>query len=330
MLDLSYGESQDKTDPSKKVVCGEALEALVPGLPTTLAILIDQYRRETDDFRALHRMCLALEITVRFLAVVVLAELWTRRASTDAAFPDKLLKKLLQHFECPTLGSWRVLMEAAVEVLPGDEEHKQCLLPELPAYVKKLATALGSGSGDPFKELLPLRNLLVIHSGRISDEMVAELLRAHTPGFEGLMSALTFLSDEAGIVLVALPSTGPARLLRGLSISGEGFDRLATAGGLPAGGTGPDAAAQSKRGIGSLSIACLRGSFPDREKPAPRTGEKAIHIYSRTAKPTGVEYTTLGSLALSSRGAPSWEERFAKIFRLGAWRARFADRRRAG
>jgi hypothetical protein len=203
---------------------GGASAALVPKLPTTLAIPIDEYCREADDYRALHRICSALEITARFLAVVVLAELWKGRATAGAEFPEKLLKQLLQHLERPTLASWRVLIQAAVEALPGSKEHRQCLLPDLPDYVDKFASALGPNSGDRLKNLLPMRNHLA-HNGRISDEEVTDLLSAHTQRFEYLMSELKFLSNEFGVALVASPSKGPARSLRGLSLPGEELDR---------------------------------------------------------------------------------------------------------
>jgi hypothetical protein len=203
---------------------GERLVSLLPKLPSTLALMLDEYIHEVDHYQALHRMCGALEITARFLTAVALADVWGRRVSPDAEFPEELLKKLLQHLERPTLASWRDLLEAAIGVLPGGKGRKECLLPQLPDYVQKFATALGGGKADPLEKLLPMRNELA-HGGRLSDERVKEFIDTHTERFEDLMNGLGFLSEDAGVMLVASPVKGPALLLRGVSTSATAFNR---------------------------------------------------------------------------------------------------------
>src|SRR5262245_32400037 len=90
------------------------LAALVPQLPATVASVLAESNRQLDASHALHSLCGALEITARFLTAVALADVRARRA-----FPEPLVKQLLQHLERPTLASWRVLLAAAVEALPG-------------------------------------------------------------------------------------------------------------------------------------------------------------------------------------------------------------------
>jgi hypothetical protein len=287
-------------------------------------VVLDEYTREADDYRALHRICSCLEITIRFLAVVILAELWERRASGQAEFPVKFLEVLIRHLERPTLGGWRTLILAALNALPGKPGRKECLLPELPAYVSKFTTALGGGKRDPrdpLKKLLPMRNLLA-HNGRISDEVVQKLLSAHAQRFEVLMAGLRFLSEEKGVTLVASPSKGPARLLRGPSDRGEKFDRSR----LPEGfeQPGPDRMLLITPN-GTLDLCPLHAYgevFQAVKDKLQGQGEETIQIYSRTAEPAGLEYTALGKGAAYSRGEPAWETRFDEIFQLEAWRAR--------
>lgn len=308
--------------PTHRVVRSERLARLVKGLPSTLALVIDEYNREANDYQALQFMCGALEITARFLTTVALAEVWTRRASDRTDFPEQLVKQLLQHLERPTLGSWRVMLTEAIAALPGKAGHKECLLAELPAYVEVFANALGGSSGDPLTKLLPTRNL-VAHGGRISEEMVKKLLAAHDDRFEELMHGLRFLSTDAAVALVASPSSGPARILRGVSGSGDEFDRAR----LPEGfrQAGPDRMLLVTPG-GVLDLCPLHAHgeiFQIVRDQLQGQGEEAIHIYSRAAESAGADYTTLGSRASHSRGARSWEERFAQIYRLEAWRACF-------
>jgi len=301
---------------------GERLVPLIPKLPSTIALTLDEYTREDDDYQALHIMCGTLEITARFLTVIALADVWERRVSPDGDFPDGLLKHLLQHLERPTLGSWRVLLEEAINALPGKKKRKECLLPGLPDYAKKFTGELGGGKANPLEKLLPMRNELA-HGGRISDDRVKEFLEAHTDRFDDLMNGLEFLSEDAEVALVASPAEEPALLLRGLPATKTEFDRSQ----LPEGfqQAGPDRMLLvTPQGVLDLCPLHAFGEVFQIEKDQlVSQEEEAIHIYSRTAGAAGVEYTALGSRASNSRGVPSWEERFAELFRFEAWRSRY-------
>ena len=137
------------------VVRSQSLAQLVPRLPSTLALVIDEYNRQPDDYQALHAMCGALEITARFLTTVVLADVWKRRAASADEYPEPLLKQLLQHLERPTLGSWRTLLETAVTALPGKNTKKDCTLPDLPGYAARFCGELGGNKGDPLENSCP-------------------------------------------------------------------------------------------------------------------------------------------------------------------------------
>jgi len=309
-------ESPDGAPSGAALARGGGLSPLPPALPSTLVLVLDEYVRETDDYLALHRVCSALEIVARFLTVVALTDVWQRRVSREDSFPEALVKQLLQHLERPTLGSWRVLLEAAVAALPDESA-----VPGLAEYVRQFAEALGGANADPLRKLLPMRNVLA-HGGRLSDEKVQELLTAHTERFQELMAGLEFLSEAAGVALVASPAEGPARLLRGLPPEYCEFDRST----LPEDfrQAGPDRMLLvTPRGVLDLCPLHAYGEVMQVEKDQlVEQGEEAIQLYARSDAAAGVDYTALGSRASSSRGKPDWETRFAEVFRLEAWRSR--------
>ena len=144
--------------PEEIVPRGAPLLPLIPLLPSTLALMLSEYVHEQNDYLALHRICGALEITARFLMVILLAEAWERRPGPEDDFPERLLKNLVQYFRRPTLGHWRVLLTETVQALPDVEGGKDCLLPEFPAYVQRFVDELGSAGQEPLDRLLPMRN----------------------------------------------------------------------------------------------------------------------------------------------------------------------------
>ena len=73
----------------------EGLVPLIPQLPSALAILLEEYHQEKDDYLTLHRLCVILEFTARFLATVLLAELWQRRHQSGGDFPEPVRRQLL-------------------------------------------------------------------------------------------------------------------------------------------------------------------------------------------------------------------------------------------
>ena len=173
----------------------------------------------------------------------------------------------------------------------------------MPGYVNIFSRELGGGKEAALQKLLPMRNLLA-HGGRISDEMVTQLLYAHAERFEQLMSGLTFLSEDAGIHLVALPAEGTARLLRGLAASDEPYNRSQ----LP---TSFQQSHQERMLLvtpdGVLDLFPLRAYgevFHIEKEQLQSRGEETLQIYSRR-EATGVDYTTLGGRESYSRHPPA-------------------------
>ncbi len=308
---------------SRGVARGKKLLPLIPKLPSTLALILDTYTREEDDYIALHAMCHAIEITARFLTVIVLADVWQRRPSSKEDFPENLREALYKYLAMPTLTGWVEMLREARKALPtkGDPSkgQKESLLSGLPEYINAFMRESGKSSGVATERLLPMRNLLA-HGGRISDETVAELIKAHTKRFEKLMFDLKFLSEDAGVALVAGPAEGTPRLLRGLSVAGTEYDRLLI----------PEEFRQMDRDRMLLVVSPDNGLdlFPlhaygevfhlDRKKKERISKEEeAIHLYSR--KQIGVDYTALGGREIYSCGDPAWETIFDAVFRLRKW-----------
>ena len=167
-----------------------------------------------------------------------------------------------------------------------------------------------------------MRNELA-HGGRISDDRVRHFLEAHAARFEALMGGLELFSADAGVALVASPECGPAWQFCGLTTLDTAFDCST----LPEEfrQAGPDRMLLVAPG-GVLDLCPLHAYgevFQVVKDQLQGQGEEALQMYARAGEPAGVEYTALGGRASSSRGSPAWEKRFAEIFRLEAWRARF-------
>ncbi len=308
--------------PDEIIPRGAPLLALIPRLPSTLALMLSEYVHEQHDYLALHRICGALEITARFLMVILLAEVWERRPGPEDDFPERLLKNLVQYFKRPTLGHWRVLLAEAVQALPDVEGGKDCLVPELPAYVQRFVDELGAAGQDSLDRLLPMRNELV-HSGRLSDDRVTALLKAHASFFESLMLGLAFLASDQGVQLVASPADGPGRLLCGWPPTGVEFNRARLPEGFQKAGSDRLLLVTPKGVVDFCPLHAYGQVFQVVKDQLVGRGEEGLHLYVRANETMGAEYTALGTRASHSRGDPVWEERFAAIFRLEAWRRRF-------
>ena len=143
------------------------------------------------------------------------------------------------------------------------------------SYTKQFTDALGSNTADPFVKLLPMRNLLA-HNGRLSNTAASRLLQAHTMGFERLVAGLDFLTSESGVALIASPSGGTVRLLRGPAWHGEEFDPAKLPEGFRQVEPGLAPTGHTEGCIRSAPTTRLWRSLPHGQRPTPGAGRGSL------------------------------------------------------
>lgn len=129
--------------------------SLVAQLPTPIAFALTEFFTEPQPYIALHRLCDAAEIITRFFTIIALSDLLRRLGH----FPLPVQIALTEKIERPTFGAWKDLLQTACENLPKKEGKTRCFVDELPEFVQnRWLPALGSGSDDPQKAIIALRN----------------------------------------------------------------------------------------------------------------------------------------------------------------------------
>jgi hypothetical protein len=101
-------------------------EAAFNHLPGPIAIVFHAAAGESHPVMRLHRVCDAVEVLTRFLAIVALAEV--RSSEGSAHLPKSLLASLQPDIERPTFGRWRDILRECVKFMPGSND---ALLPGL-------------------------------------------------------------------------------------------------------------------------------------------------------------------------------------------------------
>ena len=178
--------------------CSPSVDLRAPGanrlhihleeLPTTLAVVVNDFLKENNPFIKLHRLTDAAEILTRFVAVILLNDI----LRIHEEFPDSLRRFLAERIERPTFGAWRNLLDKAHEFI--QKNGKECFVPELSSFIEQiLLPSLGWGEGDVHQSIIALRNLLH-HQGRFNDSQAQALLQQHEVEFERLLSSLAFWS----------------------------------------------------------------------------------------------------------------------------------------
>jgi len=291
------------------------LLALAERLPFPLAAVLSEYVDAVDAFIKVHRLADASEILSRFMSMVLLSDVLRQHSE----FPESIRSELHQQLERPTFGAWKNLLEHANLQLPKQGGRIQCFIPELPDFVNsRLLPALGSGGGDPHREIIALRNSLV-HAGRVSDAQAAEWLQEHQEQFEGLFAALGFLSDYS---LIASNEDGQLVALTGSPDEDGSFPQTDS----------PSLAIQLLPG----RVLLVRGSevldlfplhafgdvFHNREDALERVDDASPQLYFRSSDKGYLEFTTLSGRVAFGQQRGAALERFREIFRLEEWRAR--------
>lgn len=301
-------------------------------LPAPLAVVITEYanllQKVTDDsmhYAALHRMCDAVEIMLRFFSSVLFAEILK-----NSKFPPGIRSLLVSNIEHPTMGQWVELLRETCRFLKEDKRPVEfqeifdftssILLKEVEGNFQGQAT---SNMERMNKAFLPLRNHLA-HSGRLGDSVAKKLHESHRPRFTQLCRSLEFLKE---FNLLAIYSEG----VYSLKGAGPRYEKIQA--GLQqniAGKEGLLILCGSINGIDGHPEKCL-DIFPlahyskilsiDSLENIGKQ-EKHFQIYSR-AKKEFLEYTILSDpdeSSLISKTDDDSFRRFKEIFCLEEWK----------
>ena len=160
-------------------------------LPSVIAIPLGEYAAEKDPLLGLWRICDTIELTLRLVVAVGIADVL--RASKQV-LPAKLRATLAEEIEEPTLGGWRAMAcEIAKHVFEG------AVVPELAHFVTGSLEPFLRGPGQAKDRTLEnslalVRNQLA-HGGGVTRSVAAKLLVLHAPRFEEVMRAGVWLGD---------------------------------------------------------------------------------------------------------------------------------------
>jgi hypothetical protein len=284
-----------------------ALLGMVDRWPSVLARPLKEYLDEADPRIKLWAACDLVELTLRFLVMVRVAE-----EAGRGEVPAQLAEALAQRIEQPTLGKWRGMAEALLKAAdPGST-----VAPEARAYLFEVLVPLLDGSTTPPTvegSLKRLRNALA-HGGGLTKAKATHLLEVWKSPFEAAMARAGWLGELSLLVRDGGDRWGE---LRGLSMQ-----PTPTTGPLVA----PDMPTASglyvARGDRSLALWPLGLYGPPRTaaSDAPET-EPAPQVYTRRGE-VHLEYTPLGEASdCESIGDSSALEAFRRIFQIDRLRA---------
>jgi hypothetical protein len=218
------GKSLSQASDPARAEAEERPGATSPGwvdldhLPLFLALPLKDYCQDDDPILKLWRACHTVEVLLRLLVVLGLAEL--RR---DGPLAPLLVRQLEEHIDEPTLGRWK-----AMAVLLAREVAKHpAVLPRFAGFVLDdltpgldgLVPPVGPtgpapGRESPEASFIALRNQLA-HGGGLPRSAAARLLNCWQGWFEALWSKAPWLADLAVVVsdeagrLHALRGPGP-------------------------------------------------------------------------------------------------------------------------
>lgn len=169
---------------------GRAIDGIdLERIPSVVAIPLGEYLREPDPVLRLWAACDTVELTLRLLFAVGLADVLR---SAGGKLPDEVRAEIGRDIEEPTLGRWRSMVEAVARRTP-----EGAVVPELPGFVTRALVPLlrgPEGRGTVEHSLAALRNQLA-HGGGMTRSLAARLVDLHAPRFEEAMRAGAWLGD---------------------------------------------------------------------------------------------------------------------------------------
>ena len=196
----------------------DTLTPLIDALPTPLALLLRDFQQETHPVLKLWAACDTLEILLRLLVFLSIAEL-----VQSGPLPDKLLQSLGDGIETPSLSTWESMANAAANRLSSDT-----LFPELRPTVKNDLNLLLEGPGGtptPETGFRTLRNQLA-HGGGLSRKAAAILLARWEERLAAFWPRLSWLTE---VKLLVCSSANDYGLLIGTAERPEAYSPPDTA-----------------------------------------------------------------------------------------------------
>ena len=187
------------------------------GLPSLVAIALQEARAESHPVMRLHRICDAAEILTRFCTILALGEL--RVHSGSEPLPESLLDQIRQDIRHPTWGQWFHILRVVVEELAGIQN---LVVPGLVGFVRDHVLTLAPEEGNPENSLLVLRNLIA-HGGPMRTVHATAFLAISEPRLADVFAQLSFLG-EAEVYHV---SGGMTQRLMGHTAAGDEPERPA-------------------------------------------------------------------------------------------------------
>ncbi len=172
------------------------LADLIDRLPSPVAFPLQSYLEESHPHLKLWAICDSVELLLRLLVFIGIADL----AGQDGKPPQALRAKLREPIERPTFGGWWGMAEAITEAL---ERQPDSLVPELAPWVRNILAPLLRGGGHHAENsLLALRNRLA-HGGGVTQALAEKLLAVWREPFEQAMQTVAWLGE------LALVAPGP-------------------------------------------------------------------------------------------------------------------------
>ena len=183
-----------------------SLAALLPRLPSVLALPLRDYLEEREPVLKLWHACDVTELLLRLLVMVGLADI-----KRQGELPEPLLNELRSRIEEPTLGKWKGMAIAIANNIEGTDS----LVPELPTCVNDVIVPFldGPRESNPGVEasFSALRNQLA-HGGGITTAVGARLLALWEAPFAKVVEQAAWL---IGLDLLVKTRAGGFGVLRG-------------------------------------------------------------------------------------------------------------------
>ena len=168
---------------------------LLDRLPSPIALPLQGYLEEAIPRQKLWAMCETVELTLRLLVFIGIADL----ARPEGKPPQALRKALREPIERPTLSRWTDMAEAIAQRLADQTDS---LAPEMTSWVQQTILPLLDGGRDRSTEhnsLLKLRNFLA-HGGGLSQALATRLIADWREPFEQAIARIAWLGELTLVV----------------------------------------------------------------------------------------------------------------------------------